>query len=89
MRKEDMISAICMRLKIIHLHDITDLLDGELHVNLFLEKLAETALETVELEGMLPPEILVEQGTGYVGEDGGELVEVVYLNKWESDDEDV
>ena len=80
-----MISSLCMRLKIIHLQDINDLLDGSLPVNFFLEKIAETALETVEIEGMLPPEIAQEQNADYLDENGNETVEIVYLNKWEDD----
>jgi hypothetical protein len=55
MRKDDMISAIAMRLKILHLQDFNSFHSNELPLPYLLDKLAETALETVEIEGMLPP----------------------------------
>lgn len=53
MKKDDVISAIAMRMKILHLQDFNHFIANELPLNYLLEKLAETALETVDLEGML------------------------------------
>lgn len=55
MKKDDMISAIAMRMKILHLQDFNSFIASELPLPYLLEKLAGTALETVEIEGMLPP----------------------------------
>lgn len=73
-----MLDSIAMRLKILHLQDFNEFIEGELPLNYLLDKLAATALETVELEGMLPP--FVDQ---YEDTQSLDLVG----NRWEDDDE--
>jgi len=74
MKKDDMISAIAMRLKILHLQDFNSFQSNELSLQYLLYKLAETALETVEIEGMLPP-IDYNEDTDMA------------VNKWEDEDD--
>jgi len=81
MKKDDMIGAIAMRLKILHLQDFNSFVDGELPLPYLLDKLAETALETVELEGMLPPRDYSE--TYY----SSDYPQGYHPNQWEDEDE--
>lgn len=81
MKKDDMISAIAMRLKILHLQNFNAFADNELPLPFLLDKLAETALETVELEGMLPPPDYSE--TYYSADEPGGY----HPNRWEDEDE--
>jgi len=74
MKKEDMISAIAMRMRILHLQDFNNFVGNELPLPYLLDKLAQTALETAEIEGMLPP-------LNYHVETD------VALNEWEDEDE--
>lgn len=74
MKKDDMIGAIAMRLKILHLQDFNSFVANELPLPYLLDKLAETALETVELEGMIPP-LNYNEETDMI------------LNEWEDEDE--
>lgn len=69
-----MIGAIAMRMKILHLQDFNHFTANELPLPYLLDKLAATALETVEIEGMLPP-------LNYNPETD------VILNEWEDEDE--
>lgn len=74
MKKDDMVSAIAMRMKILHLQDFNHFVANELPLPYLLDKLAETALETAEIEGMLPP-------LSY------NVDSEVALNEWEDEDE--
>lgn len=35
--------------------------------------------------GMLPPEVPEEFGTGYPDEEGNEITQTIYINKWEEE----
>jgi hypothetical protein len=74
MKKDDMIGAIAMRLKILHLQDFNSFMSNELPLPYLLDKLAETALETVEIEGMMPP-LNYNEETDMI------------LSEWEGEDE--
>lgn len=81
MKRDEMIQAIAARMKILNLQDFNSFADGELPAYYFAIKLAETALETVELEGMLPPCDYTE--TYYSADEAGGY----HPNRWEDDDE--
>lgn len=76
-----MIEAIASRLKIMNLQDFNAFAEGHLPMFYLALKLAETALETVELEGMLPPSDYSE--TYYSADEPGGY----HPNRWEDDDE--
>jgi hypothetical protein len=81
MKRDDMVLAIAMRLKILHLQNFNAFVSNELPLPFLLDKLAETALETVELEGMLPPPDYSE--TYYSGDEPAGY----HPNQWEDEDE--
>jgi hypothetical protein len=81
MKRDEMIGAIAMRLKILHLQEFNQFTDGEMPLPYLLDRLASTALETVELEGMLPPPDYSE--TYYSSDEPGGY----HPNRWEDEDE--
>jgi hypothetical protein len=83
MKRKEMVSAISTRLGILHRQDVNFFIDDELPLPYLLDKLAETALETVELEGMLPPPDFSE--TYYSADEPAGY----HPNRWEDEDEDI
>lgn len=82
MKKSEMINALALRLRILHLQDFNEFSEGEMPLSYLLDKLAKTALETVEIEGMLPPSHYTE--TYYSVYEASEY----RPNRWEEDDDD-
>ena len=58
MKRDDLVNKVAMRLKILHLQDFNYFQTNELPLSYLLEKLAETALDTLQKEGVVFSELI-------------------------------